>query len=173
MKGRDRYIMANAKRCRSDLRPELHSAVFKSSKSLCSIFSELENSISYTVNFLTFDFEFRLTLVAMARKLLSWRHMLEIVGTADEVVFFQWNRSIVQLDAENIKRSIIKWNYRTTMRIANVATLNTHKSGDFLHLDPTILLNICMTEEKAESTWIKLSINSEGRRRIGFSKICH
>ena len=90
-----------------------------------------------------------------------------------KLYFLQWNRSIVQLDAENIKRSIIKWNYRTTMRIVNVATLNTHKSGDFLHLDPTILLNICMTEKKAESTWIKLSINSGGRRRIGFSKICH
>ena len=88
-------------------------------------------------------------------------------------IFFQWNRSIVQLDAENIKRSIIKWNYRTTMRIVNVATLNTHKSGDILHLDRTIFLNICMTEKKAESTWIKLSINSGGRRRIGFSKMCH
>ena len=69
MKGRDWYIMANAKRCRSDLRPELHSAVFKASKSLCSIFSKLKNSIGCTVNFFTFDFEFRLTLVAMARKL--------------------------------------------------------------------------------------------------------
>ena len=106
--------MANAKRCRSDLRPELHSAVFKSSRSLCSIFSELENSIGYTVNFLTFDFEFRLTLVAMARKLLSWRHMLEIVGTADEVVFFPM---------EPFDCSIGRWKHKT---INNKVKLSDH-----------------------------------------------
>lgn len=50
----------------------------------------------------------------MARKLLSWRHMLEIVGTADEVVFFPM---------EPFDSSIGRWKHKT---INNKVKLSDH-----------------------------------------------